>query len=291
MKVKERRSDVLKNTKLRTTSKHIFLILFSIFMCYPLFWLLMGSFKANDEIFSVASILPSVWKWDNYKIGWNAIPRYSFGLFFLNSFKVVGLIVIGTLFSTSLAAYPFARLEFPFKRILFTILLGTLMMPMQILLIPRYVLFSNLGWTNSYLPLTVPAFAAQAGGAFFIFLLVQFLRGIPKELDEAAIIDGCGHFRVFWNILLPNCKPALFTVALFSFMWSWNDFLNQLIYINSVNKFTVSLGLRLFLDNAASVNWGALFAMSLLSITPLMVLYFSAQRFFVEGIASSGVKG
>ncbi len=277
--------------KKNNTLKHIFLILFCLVMCYPLIWLLLGSFKYNNEIFSATSILPSKWKFDNYKIGWSAIPQYTFGTFFLNSFKLVIAIVIGTLMSSTLAAYPFARIDFKFKKLWFAILMGTLMLPGQILLIPRYLLFTQLGWTGSYKPLIIPAFFAQASGAFFVYLMIQFMRGIPKQLDEAAIVDGCGHFRIFWNILLPNCKPAMFSVGLFSFMWSWDDFLNQLIYINGVQDFTVSLGLRLFLDNAASVNWGALFAMSILAILPLMILYFMAQEYFVEGVASSGLKG
>lgn len=271
--------------------RHITLILFSLIMIYPVVWLFLSSLKPNNEIFSTLNLFPSKWLWGNYIKGWSAIPGYTFGTFFMNTFKLVFFIVIGTLISTSMAAYAFARLNFPFKKILFSILMGTLMLPQQILLIPRYVLFSKLGWTNSYAPLIVPSFGAQISGAFFIFLMMQFLRGIPKELDEAAIVDGCGLYRVFWNILLPNCTPALFTIALFSFMWSWNDFLNQLIYINSVAKFTISLGLRMFLDNAAAVNWGPLFAMSILSLVPLLAIFFSAQKFFVDGIATTGVKG
>jgi multiple sugar transport system permease protein len=271
--------------------KHLFLILFSLIMIYPLLWLFLSSLKPNDEIFSTIKLIPTQWLWKNYAIGWKAIPGYHFGVFFLNTFKVVGLIMFGNVLSTTMAAYSFARLRFPMKGILFAVLMGTLMFPQQILLIPRYVLFSRFGWTNSYAPLIVPAFAAQVSGAFFVFLMVQFMRGIPKELDEAAIVDGCGFFRVFWNILLPNCTPAIFTIGLFSFMWAWNDFLNQLIYINDVGDFTISLALRLFLDNAAAVNWGPLFAMSILSLFPLLVLFFGAQRFFVEGIATTGVKG
>ena len=165
------------------------------------------------------------------------------------------------------------------------------MLPQQVLLVPRYVLYSKLGWVNSYKALTVPAFAAQFSGAFFIYLLVQFIRGIPRELDEAAVVDGCSQFRIFWNIIMPNCKPAIFSVALFAFMWSWDDFLNQLLYINDVGKYTISLGLRLFLDNAAAVSWGSLFAMSILSLIPIVTIFFLAQRFFVEGIATTGVKG
>lgn len=281
----------MSRTTKRAIIKHTFLFLIALTMLYPVIWLLLGSVKPNDEIFSVTSILPSVWKWDNYIKGWNAISGYSFGRFFINSFKLVFLVVVGTVISTTMAAYPFARLDFPLKKVLFAILMGTLMLPQQVLLIPRYVLFAKLGWVNSYLPMTVPAFAAQASGAFFIFLMVQFLRGIPKELDEAAIVDGCGYFGVFWNILLPNCKPALFSIGLFSFMWTWDDFLNQLIFINGVEKFTVSLGLRMFLDNSAAVSWGALFAMSILSVLPCLILFFSAQKYFVEGIAATGIKG
>ncbi len=271
--------------------KYIFLIIFTLIMLYPIIWLFLGSVKANNEIFTVGSIFPSKWMWSNYIKGWNAIPGASFGVFFLNTFKLVFFVVMGTIISTTMAGYAFARLRFPFQKTLFWILMATLMLPQQVLLVPRYVLYSSLGWVNSYKPLTIPAFAAQFSGAFFIYLMVQFIRGIPRELDEAAIVDGCGHFRIFWNIILPNCKPAIFSIGLFAFMWSWNDFLNQLLYINDVGSFTISLGLRMFLDNAAAVSWGSLFAMSILSLLPLAILFFLAQRFFVEGIATTGVKG
>lgn len=278
-------------SKARVIIKYLFLSLFTIFMLYPVIWLFLGSVKPNNEVFTPGSILPSIWKWHNYVDGWFAIPGYSFGVFFWNTFKLVFFVVLGTIISTTMAGYAFARLKFPFQGFLFAILMGTLMLPQQVLLVPRYVLYSSLGWINSYKPLTIPAFAAQFSGAFFIYLMVQFIRGIPRELDEAAIVDGCGQFRIFWNIILPNCKPAIFSIGLFAFMWSWNDFLNQLLYINSVSDFTISLGLRMFLDNAAAVNWGPLFSMSILSILPLAVLFFFAQRFFVEGIATTGVKG
>ncbi|HOA41340.1 MAG TPA: carbohydrate ABC transporter permease [Halanaerobiales bacterium] len=278
-------------TKQKRIFKYVFLIIFTLLMLYPVFWLFLGSVKANHEIFAPGKILPSQWMWSNYSKGWNALPGYSFGNFFINSFKISFLIVIGSVFSTSLAAYAFARLEFPLKNFLFTVLMATLMLPQQVLLVLRYVLYSKLGWVNSYKALTVPAFAAQFSGAFFIYLLVQFIRGIPRELDEAAVVDGCSQFRIFWNIIMPNCKPAIFSVALFAFMWSWDDFLNQLLYINDVGKYTISLGLRLFLDNAAAVSWGSLFAMSILSLIPIVTIFFLAQRFFVEGIATTGVKG
>jgi len=278
--------------KLKRIMKYIFLIVFTLIMLYPIIWLFFSSLKQNNEIFTTIKILPGDgWQWQNYIKGWTALPRHTFGAFFINSFTVTILVVIGTLFSTSMAGYVFARLYFPFKNILFALLMGTLMLPQQVLMIPRYVLFTQFGWVNSYLPLTVPAFAAQFAGGFFIYLMVQFIRGIPREIDEAAVIDGCGYLRIFWNVILPNCKPALFSVGLFAFMWSWSDFLNHLLYINDVGKFTVPLGLRMFLDNAAAVNWGSLFAMSVLALLPSLIIFFLAQKHFVEGIATTGVKG
>lgn len=261
-------------------------------MLYPLFWLFFSSVKPNDQIFTDIGLIPEgAWQWGNYLTGWSALPRHTFGTFFINSFTVVILVVLGTVISTSMAGYAFARLDFPFKKTLFAILMGTLMLPQQVLLVPRYVLFSRFGWINSYLPLTVPAFAAQFAGGFFIYLMIQFIRGIPREIDEAARIDGAGYFGIFWHIIIPNAKPALFSVGLFAFMWSWNDFLSQLLYINDVGKFTVPLGLRLFLDNTAAVSWGALFAMSLLALVPSITLFFLAQKHFVEGISTTGIKG
>ncbi len=270
--------------------KHIFLCSFGLLMIYPVVWMFLSSFKENNEIFTGTGLLPTQWQFQNYIDGWFAFPRQTFGVFFLNSIFLVSLAVLGNIISSSLTAYPFARLNFPFKKLWFAILMGTLMLPNQILLIPRYLLFTKLGWTNSYLPLVVPTFFAQIGGAFFIYLLIQFMRSIPTSLEEAAIVDGCGRFRIFFNIILPNCKPALFSVGIFSFIWSWDNFLDQLIYIDSPSRFTVSLALRMFNDDSAMINWGALFAMSVLSILPCLIIFACAQKYFVEGIATTGLK-
>lgn len=270
--------------------KHLILCLVGLLMIYPVIWMVFSSFKENNEIFNTTQLLPTVWHFENYYKGWFAFPRQSFGVFFGNSLFIVALIVIGNLISASVAAYPFARLEFPLKKLWFAILMGTLMLPSQVLLIPRYILFTNMGWSNSYLPLVVPAFFSQIGGAFFVYLLVQFMRGIPRELEESAIVDGCNHFLIFAKIIIPNCKPALFSVGIFSFIWSWDDFLNQLIYIDSPPKFTVSLALRMFNDDSAMINWGSLFGMSLLSILPCLLIFAFAQKYFVEGIATTGLK-
>jgi ABC-type glycerol-3-phosphate transport system permease component len=270
--------------------KHAFLTLLAVGMLYPIIWMFLSSFQANDEIFNVAAVFPRRWMVENYLNGWKSIPGHTFTTFFRNSFLICFLIVGGTIISASLTAYPFARLRFRGKRALFSLVIATLLLPGQILLIPRYLLFVGFGWGDSYLPLTVPAFFAQAHGAFSIYLLIQFMRGIPRELDEAALVDGCGFFGQFFRIILPNCKPALFTVGIFGFIWSWDDFLNQLIYVNSIGKFTVALALRMFTDNSAMTPWGQMFAMSILSILPCAIIFASAQKYFVEGIVTTGLK-
>ena len=271
--------------------KHLLLIALAVGMLYPIIWMFLSSFQENEEIFNAAVIFHRRWMFENYSNGWNSIPGHTFGDFFLNSMFVSLIIVLGTIVSASLTAYPFARLRFRGKAILFSVVIATLLLPGQILLIPRYLLFVRFGWGDSYLPLTVPAFFAQVSGAFSIYLLIQFMKGIPKELDEAATVDGCGFFRQFFAIIIPNCKPALFTIGIFAFIWSWDDFLNQLIYINSISRFTIALALRLFTDNTAMTPWGQMFAMSILSILPSAVIFASAQKYFVEGIVTSGLKG
>jgi ABC-type glycerol-3-phosphate transport system permease component len=273
-----------------TVLKHAFLIVLAIGMLYPIIWMFLSSFQENDEIFNVAAVFPRRWLFENYVNGWKSIPDHTFGDFFLNSFLICFTIVAGTIVSASLTAYPFARLRFRGQKTLFALIIGTLLLPGQILLIPRYLLFIKFGWGDSFLPLTVPAFFAQAHGAFSIYLLIQFMKGIPKELDEAALVDGCGYFGQFFRIIMPNCKPALFTVGIFSFIWSWDDFLNQLIYINSIGKFTVALALRMFTDNSARIPWGQMFAMSVLSILPCTIIFACAQKYFVEGIVTTGLK-
>ncbi len=270
--------------------RNIFLTAFALLMLYPIIWMFLGSFKANIEVFDSSVFFPTEWIWENYVNGWYAVPKFTFLDFFINSFRNSILIVLGTLISCTLAAYPFARLNFKGKNVLFACVLATLMLPTQILLIPRYMLFTQLGWTNSNLPLVVPSYFAQVSGAFCIYLMVQFMRGIPSALEEAAVVDGCGFFRRFFQIILPNCKPALFTIGIFSFIWSWDDFLSQLIYLDSTSKFTVSLALRMFNDNSSTIAWGELFAMSILSLLPMLIVFACAQKYFVEGISTSGLK-
>ncbi|GAE36193.1 carbohydrate ABC transporter permease [Halalkalibacter akibai] len=268
---------------------YVFVIAFGFIMIYPILWMFASSLKPAQEIFNNAlSLIPSVFVWENYPTGWQGFGRTGFDIFFKNSAIVTSLVVIGAICSSSIVAYGFARLNFKFKGLLFACLMGTIMLPMQITLIPQYVLFHNIGWVNTFYPLIVPAFLG--GTPFFVFLLIQFIRGIPRELDEAAIVDGCSTFGVFWRIILPLLKPALVTVALFAFMWTWDDFLAPLIYLNNANLHTVTLGLRNFMDADGNTNWGPLLAMSSLSLMPQFILFAFFQKYLVEGIATTGLK-
>jgi oligogalacturonide transport system permease protein len=261
---------------------------FGLIMVYPLLWLFTASFKSNAEIFSSLHLLPSRMTWEPYVQGWNGIGQYGFSLFFFNSFRLVLPVVLFTIMSSLLVAYGFARFRFPFKRVLFTIMLSTLMLPETVIIIPRYILFRDLGWLNSYLPFIIPVIFACT--PFFIFMMVQFLRGIPKELDESAFIDGCTTFRILISILIPLCKPVIFAAGIFQFIWTWNDFFNPLIYINSVYKFTVALGLRMALDLKDAVGWNKIMAMSVVAIVPCVLVFFFSQKYFVEGITTTGMK-
>lgn len=259
-------------------------------MVYPVIWWIGASLKSNEELSSL-SLLPKVPQWSNFVDGWHAVPGYTFTHFYLNTFQLELAVLITTLISCSLAAFGFARLDFPLKKFWFSILMLTIMLPGQVLIIPQYAMFHQFGWVNTYLPFIVPhALAAGAGSAFFVFMLIQFFRGIPRELDEAAKIDGCSWFGIFWRVMLPLIKPAMVTVAIFCFLWNWDDFLGHLLYINSVDKYTVGLALRMINDSQSSLEWGQLLAMSLVSIVPATIIFTVAQKHFVEGIATTGLK-
>ena len=265
---------------------HVLLIGVSIIMLYPLLWMLSASFRPTDEIFN-SGLWPSEFSLDAYFRGWKGL-KVSFGTFFLNSFIISILSIAGNVFACSLAAFAFARLEFKGRKFWFAMMLGTLMLPYQVTLIPQYVLFLNLGWVNSFLPLVVPKFLAS--DAFFIFLMVQFFRGIPKELDEAAMMDGCSPWRIYWKVMLPLSQPVLATAAIFTFIWTWDDFFGPLIYLNDMRQYTVTLGLRTFVDSTAESDWGGLFAMSVLSLVPVFLFFLFFQRLLIEGIATTGMK-
>jgi len=263
------------------------LLIGAFLMVYPLVWMVFSSFKLDKQIFSDPTGLPSTWNVANYIEGWVATTP-SFTRYFFNSFVVCAGAVIGNVLACSLTAYAFARLDFPFKRTLFTAMLLTLMLPSHVLLIPQYVSFVNLGWVNTYLPLIVPKFLAT--DAFFIFLMVQFIRKIPRELDEAAIVDGAGPFRVFASVIFPLLQPAIITTIIFTFIWTYNDFFSQLIYLTTPDFLTVPVGLRSLVDSSGG-SYGQLLAMSVLSLVPTFVVFLIFQRRLVEGISTSGLKG
>ncbi|WUI10967.1 carbohydrate ABC transporter permease [Kineococcus sp. NBC_00420] len=256
----------------------------ALLMLYPLLWMVAGSLRPQAEIFQAPGLLVKDPQFQNYSTGWEALAS-PFGHYLLNSFTVVLGAVLGNLISCSLAAYAFARIDFKAKKALLAIMLLTIMLPFHVVIVPQYVLFSHLGWVNTILPLVIPKFLAP--DAFFIFLMVQFIRGIPTELDEAARIDGCGHIRIFGQIILPLMVPALATTAIFTFIWTWNDFFGQLIYLTDPDKYTVPVTLRSFIDSTSESSWGAMFAMSVVSLLPVFLF---GQRFLIKGIATTGGK-
>jgi multiple sugar transport system permease protein len=268
---------------------NLIIILLGCLMLYPVVWLIMASFKEGSQIFSDPSLLPKTWSLQNYAKGWEGIGIVSFNTFFANSFIICILCVIFNAVFCSLTAYAFGRLEFKGRNVWFALMMVTLMLPGHATTIPQYIMFRNFGWVNTFLPFVIPKLFAT--DAFFIFLLVQFIRGLPKDMDESARIDGCGKFRIYWSIVLPLSVPAIITTVLFTFLWTWDDFFKQMLYLNSPEKYTVPMGLRLFLDSSGASSWGPMFAMSVLSLSPCFILFFSLQKYFVQGIATTGIKG
>jgi len=266
---------------------HAGLIIFGLLMLYPLIWMLSSSFKPTPEIFSQPGLLSENYTAGNYGEGWTALNQ-PFSRYLLNSAVVVGGSVIGNLLACSLAAYAFARLDFRLKKMWFAIMLGSIMLPIHVVIVPQYIMFSEIGWLNTYWPLIVPKLLAT--DAFFVFLMVQFIRALPRELDEAALIDGCGHFGIFWRVIIPLSMPAIATTAIFTFIWTWNDFFQQLIFLTDPEMYTVPVALRTFVDATSQTPWGPVFAMSIVSLIPVFGFFLAGQRYLVRGIATTGLK-
>lgn len=278
------------STLVRHTLTHLFIIVLGLFMIYPIVWMIVSSFKPNNMIFSDPGLIPKAVTVENYITGWKGYAGTSFGRFFANSLFMCAAAIVGNLIACTMAAYAFARLKFAGRDFWFAVMMVTLMLPGQVTIVPRYILFNTFGWVGSYLPIIVPKFLAT--DAFFVFLLVQFIRSLPKELDEAAIIDGCGKWGVFLRIIVPLTTPALVTTALFTFLWTWDDFFNHLLYLTKPEVFSVSRALRTFVGDAGAVsNWGGALAMATLSMVPTFILFFSLQKYFVQGISTTGIKG
>jgi multiple sugar transport system permease protein len=288
----EPRLETIRNRRtpaqlLRSIGKHLLVLVIGVTMIYPLLWLVASSVKPGDEIFRDIGLIPSTYTLDNYVSGWTALGR-PFNTFLLNSLIICVGAIAGNLLSCSLAAYAFARMQFRGRAVLFTIMLLTLMLPLQVTIVPQYIVFSQLGWVNTFLPLILPKFLAT--DAFFVFLMVQFIRGLPRELDEAARIDGAGHVVTFGRIILPLMMPALATTAIFTFIWTWNDFFGQLLYLTRPRNFTAAVALNSYLDQQGGSDFGGMFAMSVVCLTPLFLVFLFGQRYLVKGIATTGIK-
>lgn len=279
-----------KKRKIFTIIYHLLVCGFGLVMIYPLIWMVVSSFKETNTIFTTAgSLIPQNAVVENYINGWKGFAGVTFARFFGNSLFITILSTIGTVASSACVAYAFARCKFSGKKILFTAMLASMMIPGQILMVPQYLWYQKLGWVGSYLPLIVPfCFAIQG---FFIYLMMSFIQGIPKELDEAAKIDGCSYFGIFSRIILPLMSPSLITAGIFSFMWRWDDFMSALLYVDKPVKYPASLALKLFCDPGASSDYGAMFAMATLSIIPIFLIFVFFQKYLVEGVATSGLKG
>jgi multiple sugar transport system permease protein len=275
------------SARLSSVLKHAGLIAASLVMIYPLVWMLVSSLRPTEVIFRTPGLWLNELYIENYIQGWTALAR-PFDWYIVNSGIVVLGAIAGNLISCSLAAYAFARLKFRLRTLWFAIMLMTIMLPFHVVVVPQYIVFNNLGMVNTFLPLVLPKFLAT--DAFFVFLMVQFIRGIPKELDEAARIDGAGHLRIFGQVMIPLMVPALATTAIFTFIWTWSDFFTSLIYLTSPDMYTVPIALRSFLDATSGSNWGAMFAMSIVSLVPIFLAFLFGQKYLVKGIATTGGK-
>lgn len=277
-----------KKSVFRRFLPYLLLIAGALVMVFPLIWMFFATFKTNNEIFSSTAMLPQNWGMEAYVEGWKSTGQYTFATYFANTFKLVLPTVFFTLLSSMLVAYGFARFKFPFCKQLYGLMIATLFLPASVIIIPRYLIYRDLQWLDSYMPFWAPAILAC--NPFFIFMMVQFLRGLPLDLDESARLDGCNSFQILVFIIIPLLVPALISAAIFQLMWTWNDFFNSLIYISSVKHYPLSLALRMGMDVSAVSNWNEILAMALVSIIPLVVVFFCLQKYFVEGVATTGLK-
>lgn len=264
-------------------------LLGAVIMIYPLLWMAASSFKPERMIFLDKGLIIRDFTLEHYVRGLAGVAGTTFWNYMINTLKVVLPVVLGNLLSCSMVGYAMARLKFPYKNLVYTLIFLTMMLPFHATLIPRYIMFRNFGWLETYLPLTVPNFFAVQG--FFCYLFIQFMRGIPPELDQAATVDGCGPITIYLRIISPLAVPAYLTAAIFSFIWTYDDFFTQLIYISKPSRFTIALALRQYVEALELSAFGVLFAMSLLSLIPIFVLFISCQKYLVEGIATTGLKG
>jgi len=267
---------------------HSFIIILGFIMIYPVIWMIAGSLKDNREILNNSlRLIPEVVRFDNYSTGWRGFGGITFATFFKNSLLITTVATFGTVMSSAIVAYGFARINFKFRKIWFTCMICTLMLPGQIILIPQYIIYNKLGLVGTIIPLILPHFFGQA---FFIYMMMQFISSMPRELDEAAVIDGCSKYTVFTRIIFPLLKPSLITATIIQFYWKWDDFMGPLIYLNRPASYTASLAIKMFADSSSKTDYGAMFAMSTLSLIPVFAIFLIFNSYLVEGISSSGLK-
>ena len=268
---------------------HVFIMAFGLIMIYPVLWMITGSLKDNNEILNGSlSLVPPNWRWNNYITGWKGFGGISFATFFKNSFFVSSVATIATVLSSACIAYSFARIKYRGRNIWFSCMIMTLLLPSQIILIPQYIIYNKLGLVPSFVPMLLPHFCGQA---FFIYQMMQFMSSIPRELDEAATVDGCSKYSIFTRVIFPLLKPAIITTIIIQFYWKWDDFMGPLIYLSKPALYTVSIAIKLFADSSSKTDYGAMFAMSTLSLIPVFLIFLFFNKYLVDGISTSGLKG
>lgn len=271
------------------TVYHLFVILFGMLMIYPVLWMISGSFKDNAEILRGSlGLIPKELKLTNYATGWSGFGGITFTTFFKNSIVITSIATLGTVISSALVAYALSRVHFRGRKFWFTCMIATMLLPGQVIMIPSYLIWHRLGLVPGYLPLIIPNFCGQA---FFIYQMMQFMSGIPRELDEAATIDGCSKYSIFTHIILPLLKPSIVTTVIIQFYWKWDDYMGPLLYLSKPQSYTVSLAIKMFADASSTTDYGAMFAMSTLSLIPVFLIFLFFNRYLVEGIGTSGLKG
>ncbi len=273
---------------MRDTAYHIFVVAFGLLMVYPVLWMILSSFKMKSEILgNNAPFLPTTWVFENYPNGWKGSGVYTFATYFKNSFIVSGLGTFGTVLSSAMVSYALARIPFRGRRFWFTCMIMTMLLPGQVLMIPQYIIWNNIGLVKTFVPLILPKFL---GWPFFIYMMMQFIRGLPRELDEAAMIDGCSKYGIFAKVILPLLGPSIITTIVISFYWIWDDYMGPLLYLGKPSLYTVSLGIKNFAD-AQGTNFGPMFAMSSLSLIPVFTLFLFFNRYLMDGVTAGSVKG
>ncbi len=274
---------------IRKVIYHTLVLFFGFVMIYPVLWMISGSFKDNGEILrGTLSLIPAEFKSTNYATGWKGFGGTTFTTFFRNSVLITSIATFGTVLSSSLVAYALSRIRFRGRKLLFICMLATMMLPGQVIMIPQYLIYYRLGLVPGYVPLILPYFCGQA---FFIYQMMQFMKGIPMELDEAAKIDGCSKYRIYSTIILPLLKPAVVTTVIIQFYWKWDDYMGPLLYLSRPQSYTASIAIKLFADSASVTDYGAMFAMSTLSLIPVFLIFLIFNRYLVQGIGTSGLKG